>query len=389
MPTTLSPGETAIRTNDFRIVATSPARLTAFLEKDPYSAALDYLHGDIDIRGDVIAAIRFYALQRHSPMRLWATSLLAKAAHSRVGAWLTRLRNPARDIAFHYDLPTEFYALFLDPGLNYSCAYYRTASDSLADAQAAKLDHICRKLQLVPQDRFLDIGCGWGSLLIQAANGYGVSGEGFTLSRTQSEHANRRLREHNLHGRIRIEENDFALARGLYTKIASVGMFEHIGPARLPEYLRHIHTILADDGLFLNHGIARPDGGAVDGQTLFLDRFVFPGSGLVPLSMLVREANLAGFEVIDVENLRPHYALTCRAWVNHLQQAEEKATAIVGATAYRTWLLYLAASAINFEDAYTEVHQVLMAKRGHRGRQWLTRDFLYRWIGSERAWREV
>lgn len=368
----------AVRTPAFSIHSEDSRHITSFLHKDPYSAALDYLRGKVSIQGDLIAAIRFYAAQKHSRLRLWTMSALAKATHSRLGGWLARMRSPAADIAYHYDHSNEFYALFLDPGMNYSCAYFRSEGEALEDAQIAKLDHVCRKLSLQKLDRILDIGCGWGSLLIRAASRYGVTGEGFTLSHKQAAYARSWLSECNLASRLHVEAADYRMAKGLFTKVSSIGMFEHLGAGRLPEYFRRVHSLLTEDGLFLNQGIVRPDGVDVGAETVFLDRHVFPGSGLVSLADVIREASLAGFEPLDIENLRPHYALTCREWVRRLQESEAQCIRLVGEVTYRAWLLYLAASAVNFEDGYAEVHQVLFGKRGKHGRKWLTRDFLYR-----------
>lgn len=361
----------------FSIDAGSEASMLSFLRKDPYSAALEYLRGDVAIHGDLVAAIHYYSGQRHSALRLLVTSLIAKAVHSPVTAWFSRCHRPASDIAFHYDLSNDFYAQFLDPRMVYSCAYFRDSWESVDQAQMAKLDHICRKLELQPTDRLLDVGCGWGSLLIHGARYFGASGEGYTLSHEQAEFGQRAVSDCGLASRVRVLESDYREAKGPYTKIASIGMFEHLGRSRLREYFRRIYSVLDGDGLFLNHGIVRPDGISVDAETLFLDRHVFPGSGLVSLADVIAEASRAGFETVDVENLRPHYALTCRAWVQRLQSSEAKCIALVGEVTYRTWLLYLAASAANFEDGFTEIHQVLFAKRGSHGRRWLTREFLY------------
>lgn len=373
LPTTASSSAPA-----FTISAGGQTRLTDFLRKDPYYAAMDYLRGDILIRGDLVAAIRYYAAQKHSALRVSVMGALAKVAHSRLGSWFQRMRIPADDIAFHYDQSNEFYAQFLGEQMVYSCAYFQSESEPLEIAQNAKLEHICRKLSVGPEDRMLDIGCGWGSLLIHAAQRFGARGAGYTLSHEQAEFARERVAELGLTRLIQIHEADYRTAVGRFTKIASVGMFEHVGHARLGEYFQRVYSLLEDDGLFLNHGIVRPDGIAVDAQTLFLDRHVFPGAGLVSLGEVIGASSLAGFETVDVENLRPHYALTCREWVRRLQAAEQRCIELVGERAYRTWLLYLAASAANFEDGFTEIHQVLLAKRGQRGRKWLTREFLYR-----------
>ena len=180
-----------------------------------------------------------------------------------------------------------------------------------------------------------------------------------------------------LQDRISLRKADYRDMTGRYDKIASVGMFEHEGRRRLGQYFRKIHTLLHDDGLFLNHGIVRPEEVGDGPETLFLQGEVFPGGELVHLSDVVREAGEAGFEVLDIENLRPHYALTCRAWAQRLQQNADHCRLLIGDTAYRTWLLYISASALSFEDGSTDVVQVLMAKRGRQTQRPLTRDYIY------------
>jgi cyclopropane-fatty-acyl-phospholipid synthase len=359
----------------FTIVAVDPPALSRFLRKDPYSAALAFLRGDVSVRGDLVSAVRFYGQQAHSATSRWLVGALARLAHGRIASWF-RARS-ASEIRHHYDRSNEFYRQFLDERMVYSCAYFHQADEPLAHAQEAKLEHICRKLNLQPGDQLLDIGCGWGALLVHAASRYGVTAVGCTLSLHQAEYARRAIADASLSRSVTVEERDYQAERGRFSKIASVGMFEHVGKHRLGAYFRKVYGLLAPGGLFLNHGIVRPEGTKPTADTLFLERRVFPGAVLVALSDVVREAGLAGFEVLDVENLRPHYALTCRAWLSRLQENEQRCRELVGAEAYRTWLLYLAASAANFEDGYSEIHQLLLSKRGQSGRRWLTRDFLY------------
>src|SRR6185437_12328631 len=278
---------------------------------------------------------------------------------------------------FHYDRSNRFYQTFLDPRMVYSCAYFRQPTDSLEQAQAAKLDHICRKLDITSGETFLDIGCGWGGLLIHAAEWYGALCTGCTLSRSQIEFVQDTLEKTGLDNHIRVLESDFQQIQGTFNKIASVGMFEHIGRRRLRTYFTHIAGLLADDGLFLNHGIARPQTVSDGAETFFLQRRVFPGGELLHISDVVRAAEQAGFEVLDIENLRPHYALTCRAWVERLQTRAEDGMRLVSTEVYRTWLLYLAACAASFEDGGTDIYQALFAKRSSHQRRHLTRDYIY------------
>ena len=279
-------------------------------------------------------------------------------------------------VRHHYDVSDAFYRLFLDDALVYSCAYFHSASQSLEEAQAAKLELICRKLDLHPGTHLLDIGSGWGALLIHAAEKHGALAVGCTLSSQQAHYAGQLILQCQLTDRISVLECDYRDMQGTYDRIVSVGMFEHVGRARLGSYFSKIRSLLKRDGLFLNHGIVRRQGVRLDGGSLFVRRNVFPGTALVCLSDVIREAELSGFEILDVENIRPHYALTCRAWVERLQANAEACRKLVDEKTYRTWLIYLAGSAVNFEDGDLDVHQILLARRGSRLRP-LTRGNIF------------
>jgi cyclopropane-fatty-acyl-phospholipid synthase len=360
----------------FKLVVRDHRQLEWLLKADAYSAALSFISGEIDVRGDLVAAVRFQLGRRH---RRWQGLLQAAAARigpHRLETWMQSRRRAAGNIRYHYDRSNEFYKNFLDTRMVYSCAYFQQPNLSLDEAQVAKLERICQKLDLRTGDRFLDIGCGWGALLIHAAEYYGVQATGCTLSRSQVEYA-RQIAVNRVAGtRVAVQEIDFRDITGRFDKIASVGMFEHVGRGRLLSYFRKVNELLESDGLFLNHGIVRPQFVGDGSQTLFLQRKVFPGGELAHLSDVIRAAELAGLEVVDVEDLRPHYALTCRAWVERLQR---NATACLGAVdreTYRTWLLYLAGSAASFEDGLTSVCQLLLAKRSSPVRR-LTREYMY------------
>jgi cyclopropane-fatty-acyl-phospholipid synthase len=281
----------------------------------------------------------------------------------------------AQNIRYHYDRSNKFYKQFLDKRMVYSCAYFRTPETPLDDAQVAKLDHICRKLDLRRGDRFLDMGSGWGALLVHAAEHYGVQATGCTLSRSQAEYA-RDSASHRVTGeQVAVLEMDFRDVTGHFNKIASVGMLEHVGRHRLHNYFRKVHDLLGPKGIFLNHSILRPELVTDSAQTLFIQRRVFPGGELAHLSVVIRAAELAGFEVLDAEDLRPHYALTCRAWVERLQRNAGACLDAVDRETYRTWLLYLAGSAASFEGGLTSVCQLLLAKRNSPARR-LTREYM-------------
>jgi cyclopropane-fatty-acyl-phospholipid synthase len=344
---------------------------------DLYSAASAFIQGKFDIHGDVISAIRFKKLTTQSGIRDVLSAIAARFAPRRLEAWFQSRHRAAGNIRFHYDRSNDFYRSFLDSQMVYSCAYFRDETRSLDEAQTAKLNHICRKLDLQPEESFLDVGCGWGALAIHAAERFGARATGCTLSLQQEFFASRAVLEKNLRQRVEIRDCDYRKLDGRFSKIASVGMFEHVGRKRLREYFRKVFDLLGDEGLFLNHGIIRPEGVSDGPETLFLQRKVFPGGELATLATVLREAGRVGFEVLDVENLRPHYAMTCRHWVERLSANAAECLNHVDRTTYRTWLLYLAGSAISFESGATDIYQVLMEKRRAGKRRRLTRDYMY------------
>ncbi len=346
-----------------------------FLAADLYSVAKGFIEGRFDVHGDLIRAIAFKFSHPGTALRKLKGFLLALASSFRLEALLQSKLRAKRNVEFHYDRSNEFYAAFLDPRMVYSCAYFQTAGQSLADAQLSKLDLICRKLDLRPHERFLDIGCGWGALLLRAAEKYGAQTFGCTLSTRQVDYAGELARAHGLAGQMEVRKADFRDIKGIFDKIASVGMFEHVGRKRLRRYFSRVFQLLSPDGLFLNHGIVRPQGVGDGPETRFLRNYVFPGGELAHLAEVIRAAEDAGFEVLDVENLRPHYAITCRHWVERLMDAEPFCLKAAGRQTYRTWLLYLSASSLSFQRGQTDVCQILLAKRGGPTRR-LTRDYL-------------
>ena len=272
----------------------------------------------------------------------------------------------ASAIAHHYDVSNEFYELFLDPLMVYTCAYYRDPDGKLDQAQRDKLDHVCRKLELAPGESLLDIGCGWGSLAIWAAQHYGVRAHGVTLSRAQADYAAARIQAAGLQERCRVEYLDYRDLPGSahYDKIAAVGVIEHVGIANYPAFFGSVRARLNDGGLYLNHGIVHEFHWKPTSQTEFLYRHVFPNGDLAGFSETVTEMERAGFEVLDAEGLRLHYARTCRHWVERLRERAAEAVALVGDRIYRTWLLYLTCSSVAFEAGSIGLYQVLMRKHG-------------------------
>ena len=277
------------------------------------------------------------------------------------------LHADAQQIERHYDVSDDFYALWLDPRRVYSCAYYARPDLTLAQAQEAKLDHICRKLRLREGERFLDIGAGWGGLLLWAAERYGVQAHGITLSRNQHAHVQRLVAERGLGGRVTVELRDYRTLPDApcYDKIASVGMFEHVGRARLPEYFRKITRLLRPGGLLLNHGITaggtrnhQLGGGLGD----FIERYIFPGGELLHVSHVLKVMAEQGLEAVDVESLRPHYARTLWAWSDNLEAHLTRAREITRESVVRAYRLYLAGCATAFEQGWISLYQMLAAR---------------------------
>lgn len=275
----------------------------------------------------------------------------------------------AAAISYHYDLSNDFYALWLDSRMIYSCAYFPTGTEDLETAQTAKLQHLCRKLRLQPGERLLDVGCGWGGLAMFAAREYGVEVHGITLSRAQLQLAQRRVAEAGLHPQVQLELLDYRdLAQdGRFDKVVSVGMFEHVGHANLPLYCRQLFGTVRPGGLVLNHGITARH---VDGRQVgrgagdFIGRYVFPYGELPHLARLSADLSEAGLEVVDVESLRLHYARTLQLWSDNLEAHLPQAAALVPEKALRIWRLYLAGCAHGFRRGWVNLHQVL-ASRPH------------------------
>ena len=270
-------------------------------------------------------------------------------------------RHDARAIAFHYDVSNDFYALFLDRRMVYTCAYYRHPDGGLDQAQEDKLDLVCRKLRLEPGERLLDIGCGWGALVIWAAERYDVEAHGVTLSRAQAEWAQAAIRRAGLERRVRVDHLDYRdLPRDArFEKIAAVGVIEHIGIRNYPAYFARVHRLLQPGGLFLNHGITHEKHWRRTSQTEFFERHVFPNAELDNVSHILDVLEGARFEIRDVESLREHYARTTRQWVERLQANATAARTLVSERVYRTWLAYLASSSVGFTRGWIGLYQVV------------------------------
>ena len=267
-------------------------------------------------------------------------------------------------IGYHYDVSDDFYKLFLDSRMVYSCAYFRRPDNTLEQAQQDKLDIICRKLDLQPGERFLDIGCGWGALSVWAAQHYGVRAEAITLSQNQAEYARNWFAEAGVADRCAVELVHWREYEptGAFQKAAAVGIIEHVGVVLYPEFFTRIHRWLEPGGLFLNHGITRVHSWVPNAHMRFINKYVFPNGELDSISDILMRMEEQQWEIQDVEQLRLHYARTCRLWVAALQKDERRAIELAGSKIYRIWLAYLASSAVSFESGDLGLYQTLVRK---------------------------
>ncbi len=356
-----------------------PSSLKALANPSLGALARAYVEGDLDLNGDI-----------RDILGLGDTFCGAGECKPDTGSagwkwWRHTRTKDRRNIQYHYDVSNDFYALWLDTQRVYSCAYFRESGMSLDEAQVAKLDHICRKLDLRAGERFLDIGCGWGGLIFHAAEKYGVRATGITLSDEQHAYVTDEIQSRALQDRVEVHLTDY---RDLdeskpFGKVASVGMFEHVGRANIAAYFTKIFRLLEPGGLVLNHGItsASPDTqGLGSGISEFIDDYVFPGGELVHVSDVLRYASGAGLESLDAENLRPHYGQTLWHWVTRLEHKADAARQLIGEQKYRIWRIYMGGSAYAFDHGWMELWQVLAGK-GTNGAQPaypFNREYLYR-----------
>ncbi len=353
-----------------------PSALRYFIAPNLNGLGEAFVEGHIQVQGSPKNVFKVAeGLARSMSERLpWAFQWLASHSRDRDRA----------AIEYHYDVSNDFYALFLDRNMVYSCAYYRDEADTLETAQAHKLDHILNKLRLASGEKFLDIGCGWGALILRAAQQYGAIATGITLSKNQFDHASEQIRRAGLGERCQVllcDYRDLAQSEA-YDKIASVGMFEHVGLKNLPAYFQTVHRLLKPDGLVLNHGITSSDVqsrwiGMGAGE--FIDRYVFPDGELPHLSLALREMAAANLEVADVESLRRHYARTCEAWSDRLEAHGAQAIGMIGERRYRIWQIYLAGCAHGFAKGWMNLYQILCSKSDNTALAGLppTRDYMY------------
>ncbi len=336
-----------------------------------------YVAGEADIVGDIFeavavlrhpgasrgAALRSLPLAADVARRLGAMGrpLPPPPEEARLEGWRHSVRRDAQAITHHYDVGNEFYRLVLGDAMTYSCARFVNPTATLEDAQAAKHDLVCRKLGLRERQgaRLLDVGCGWGSMAIHAATTYGAQVVGITISRAQAELARRRVSEAGLDDRVEIRLQDYRELGGeSFDAISSIGMSEHVGHGQIDEYFSSMRSAVRPGGRLLNHAISSP-GGSKMGRNSFVGRYVFPDGELVDVGDTVLAMESAGFEVRDVESLREHYATTLRHWVANLEANWAEAVALAGEPRARVWRLYMAGSAVGFEEGRISIHQVL------------------------------
>lgn len=347
-----------------------------------------YVSGELDVEGDLATGLsQIWGLVRRGVTRRPRLSEVAKLAlrlkvlgpnpdapkeEARLrGALHTKSRD--RDaISHHYDLSNDFYRLVLDPSMAYSCAYFTSEDESVAQAQHNKLDLVCRKLDLRPGMRLLDVGCGWGSMIIHAAKHYGVHATGVTISAQQRAHILGRIEAEGLAGRVEVRLQDYREVSGEpFDAISTIEMGEHVGESNYPEYASTLHRLLKPEGRLLLQQMSRghnaPGGGA------FIESYVAPDMHMRPVSATTGFLEGAGLEIRDVHALREHYVWTVRAWAQTLEERWDEVVALVGEGQARVWRLYLAGAALTFEEGRMGVDQILAVHRSENGRSGMPR----------------
>lgn len=364
------------------IALREPAAARDLLRATMASLAEAYIEGRLDVRGPIGEIVRI--------AEALASDSARPGRSARLSSWLARHTRASdrQAITYHYDASNEFYAMWLDPAMVYSCAYFRTGDEDLATAQTQKLDHICRKLMLEPGHTLLDVGCGWGALAIHAARHFGAQVTGITLSENQYELASRRVAEAGLADQVEIRLQDYrdVPREAGFDRIASVGMFEHVGLRKLGAYFARLHELLKPGGVVMNHGITscNPDSAGVGrGVGEFIDRYVFPDGELPHVSLAVRELSAAGLELVDAESLRRHYAKTLTFWSQAFEDRLDEITDMVGQRRARIWRIYLGGCAHAFAHSWINIYQLLAIRprtdaAGVHSPLPLSRDYIYR-----------
>jgi cyclopropane-fatty-acyl-phospholipid synthase len=383
------------------IVLRHPGALRAmFLPGTEVGLGEAYIYDDFDIEGDIEqifnvadsllnsasdlgSKLRLGRELLQLPERSGERPLSSRRKAAKLSGKAHTIERDRQAVTYHYNVSNDFYSLWLDKRMVYSCAYFRQPTDGIDKAQEQKLELICRKLRLHPGQRLLDIGCGWGGLILYAAEKYGVDATGITLSQPQADLANQRIREAGLADRCRALVCDYREMdeSDSFDVLVSVGMFEHVGASKLPAYFDKAYRLLCPGGVFLNHGIAvGKEMGGPSRATSFSQAYVFPDGELVPIDITLKAAAESQFEVRDVESLREHYALTLHQWVSRLEAHHAEALKSVDEPVYRTWRLYMSSSAHGFKDGRLTVYQTLLARPYVHGATGLplTREDWYR-----------
>lgn len=370
--------EFTLKFNDkdaFKKIITRPTAINfaeAFIEKS------------FDIEGNIIEALTLKdQLNDAEISNSDKVTLLLKGTSIKEAINMHTKEKDKENIAHHYDISNDFYSLFLGPSMTYSCAYFKKQDDDLTTAQENKVDHICKKLRLKPGEKLLDVGCGWGKLIVWAAKHYGVEAHGVTISEEQYKFVKEKIKEENLEGKCFVELKDYRdiKGEGVFDKIVSVGMCEHVGTKNLPIYFSDMYKLLKEDGIFLNHGITHSKNLVVSKEEgEFIEKYIFPGGELQSISDVIGAMEEADYEICDVECLREHYSKTLVHWVNNLMANKDKAIAATSETTYRTWLLYMIGCALNFNTGSISVYQVILSKAPKKPSYNipLTREYIYK-----------
>ncbi len=384
-------------TPTFTLLICEPTALRrAFVPPSMVNLGEAIMLGQIDVEGDMRGAVALGDYLLHLDLGLFKKLALAldlatlpkldARPEERAAAELggePGSRERLRDaIAYHYDVPAEFWEAWLDPTLAYSCAYFESEERSLAEAQEAKLDYVCRKLGLRPGERLLDMGCGWGGLIRHAARNYQVEATGVTLSASQASYVERRIEEEGLGDLCRVIHGDFRDQGhlGTFSKVASIGAIEHIPRGGLPEYFQVAWDALEPGGRFVSHGITSAKTRVLPKGQSFVDLYVFPDHTVMPITNILPAAEEVGFEIRDVECLREHYTLTCNHWLERLEANRDRVVEVTSSETYNLYRLYMGSMAYYFSTGVNSLHQVVLTRPDSQGRSGLalTREAWYR-----------